>query len=148
MILPDVNLLLYAMFDATPEHRQASRAWETMLNAREDVALVGPVIFGFLRIATSARVYAQPMSVEEAVAHVETWLQRPCVRVLVPGQRHLEIAFELLRVSGSGGNLTTDVQLAAFAIENSATICSNDVDFLRFPGVKVVNPLKPLKPHR
>jgi uncharacterized protein len=141
MILPDVNLLLYAVFDATPEHRAAARWWTSVLNGPEEVALVAPALFGFIRIATSPRVYADPLGLEEAVAQVEEWLGRPQVRVLVPGPRYLSLAFGLLRASGAGGNLTTDAQLAAYALENSATLYSNDTDFLRFAGLKVVNPL-------
>ena len=47
----------------------------------------------------------------------------------------------LFRNSGTGSNLTTDIHLAALALELDATIHSNDTDFLRFPGLKVVNPL-------
>lgn len=42
-------------------------------------------------------------------------------RLFTPGPRHLEIAFELLGEAGAGGNLTTDAQIAALAIEYLAT---------------------------
>jgi uncharacterized protein len=44
---------------------------------------------------------------------------------------------------GTGGSLTTDVQLAAHAIENQAELHSNDRDFGRFAGLRWVNPLTP-----
>jgi predicted nucleic acid-binding protein len=47
----------------------------------------------------------------------------------------------LLRQLGAARNLTTDVQLAAHAIENQAQLMSNDTDFERFPGLRWVNPL-------
>ena len=43
-------------------------------------------------------------------------------------------------VSGSR-NLTTDVQLAAFALEHDADMLSNDTDFARFSGLRWRNPL-------
>jgi hypothetical protein len=46
-----------------------------------------------------------------------------------------------LRHLGTGGNLTTDMQLAACAIENQAELHSNDGDFGRFPELRWVNPL-------
>lgn len=46
-----------------------------------------------------------------------------------------------LRDVGTGGNLTTDAQIAGLAVEWGATVCSNDADFGRFPGVKWTNPL-------
>ena len=100
-------------------------------------------LFAFLRISTSRRIFEQPMTVDESVARVQSWLERNEVSLLVPGPRHLEIAFRLLRTLGTGGNLTTDVQLAAHAIENQAQLCSNDLDFGRFAGLRWVNPLAP-----
>jgi predicted nucleic acid-binding protein len=81
------------------------------------------------------------MDVEGALGRVESWLSRPQVRFLQPGPRHLEIAFRLLRVLGAASNLTTDVQLAALAIENQADLHSNDSDFARFPDLRWVDPL-------
>jgi len=72
---------------------------------------------------------------------VSAWLGQPNVSHLVPGARHTEIAFSLLTEVGTGGNLTTDVQLAALALEYDADMHSNDADFARFPGLRWVNPL-------
>jgi toxin-antitoxin system PIN domain toxin len=105
------------------------------------VALLAPVIFGFLRLVTSARLFGRPLSIDQALQHVEAWLAQPQVHLAAPGPRHLEISFGLLRQLGTGGNLTTDVQLAAFAIEHQAELCSADLDFGRFPGLVWVNPL-------
>lgn len=70
-----------------------------------------------------------------------TWLARPQIHFVQPGSRHLEIAFRLLRHFGAGANLTTDAQLAAFAIEHQAERHSNDTDFGRFPQLRRVNPI-------
>ena len=94
-----------------------------------------------MRIATNPRVFEQPLRVEEALESVESWLAQPHVHFLVPGPRHLEIAFQLLRELGAARNLTTDVQLAAHAIENQARLCSNDSNFSRFAGLRWENPL-------
>jgi hypothetical protein len=42
----------------------------------------------------------------------------------------------------TAGNLTTDIHLAALAIERGLVLCSADTDFSRFPGLKWKNPLK------
>ena len=81
------------------------------------------------------------MTIDLAVRHVESWLERPMVQVLNPGPRHAELAFGFLRAEGRGGNLTTDAHLAALAIEVNATIYSADTDFLRFKGLRWKNPL-------
>ena len=142
MIVPDVNVLLYAHLAAFPEHAKARRWWETVLNGDEEVGLGVPAIFGFVRVATSGRVFERPLGVDNALAHVDEWLSRPHVRCAVPGPRHLDIAFGLLRALGTAANLTTDVQLAALAIERQGQLYSNDADFARFPGLRWVNPLR------
>lgn len=141
MIIPDVNLLLYAQITAFPEHARARRWWEEMLNGSREVGLAGPALFGFIRIGTNPRVLNPALGVEEAVGIVESWLQRPNVRYLLPGPRHLDLAFGLLRGLGTAANLTTDVQLAALAMEYQGELHSNDVDFARFSGLRLINPL-------
>jgi toxin-antitoxin system PIN domain toxin len=141
LIIPDINLLLYAHITSFPKHAAARAWWETVINGQREIGLVAPVVFGFIRIGTNPRVFAPPMSVEIAVGHVESWLSRPHVRFLMPGRRHLEVAFGLLRTLGAAASLTTDAQIAAFAIENQAELCSNDTDFARFAGLRWDNPL-------
>lgn len=141
MIIPDVNLMLYAEIDAYPQHAAARSWWEESLSSAARVALPSVSIFGFLRIATSRRIFEEPLTLSAALGRVETWLGRSNVAFLGPGPRHLETAFALLRTLGTGGNLTTDVQLAAYAIENQAELCSNDLDFGRFAGLRWTNPL-------
>lgn len=48
---------------------------------------------------------------------------------------------DLLKATGTAGNLVADAHLAALAIEHGCAIYSADNDFKRFPGVEHVNPL-------
>mgnify|MGYP001575718099 CR=1 FL=1 len=141
MIIPDVNLLVYAHIAAFPEHAKARRWWERALNSDDNVGIALPALFGFLRLTTSPRIFQAPMPVARAIRAIERWQERPNLRLLVPGPRHLEIAFDLVQQLGTAGNLTTDIQLAALAIEHDAELHSNDADFGRFPQVRWVNPL-------
>lgn len=137
----DVNLLLYAVMTGFPQHREARSWFEAALNGPTLIGLTSPAIFGFLRLSTNPRIFESPLSVDVATGYVKGWLGRPNVEHPHPGPRHLEIAFELLTGIGTAGNLTTDVQLATYAIERDAELCSNDADFGRFPTVRWVNPL-------
>jgi uncharacterized protein len=141
VIIPDINLLLYAQVAAFPEHEQARRWWEGLMNGARDVGIAAPALFGFVRLASNPRVLDRPMAVDEAITRVEAWLARPHVHFVQPGPRHLEIAFGLLRHMGSAAQLTTDAQLAALAIEHQGEVHSNDTDFGRFPQLRWVNPL-------
>lgn len=141
MMVPDINLLVYAHDTRAALHAPAREWWEKSLSGEEAVGIASPVIFGFLRLTTSPRVFAKPLPVGEALGHVRAWLAQPQAQVLQPGPRHLEIAFRLIEGLGVAANLTTDAQLAALAIEYQATLCSSDCDFARFPGLRWVNPL-------
>lgn len=141
MIILDVNLLLYAVIGGFPQHRATHDWFEATLNGQAQVGLPGPAIFGFLRISTNPRVLESPLPVDAAIGYVRGWVDRPNVEFLRPGPLHLDIAFDLLTGIGTAGNLTTDVQLAAYAIELDAELCSNDTDFGRFPQLRWVNPL-------
>ncbi len=143
MIVPDINLLLYAEIDAYPTHRAARTWWEELLSGDRAVGIAPPCLFGFLRISTNRRVFEDPLPVDDAIARARRWLAQPNVTLLVPGREHLDLAFRLLRQAGTGGNLTTDVQIAAHAIEHGGEVHSNDADFARFEGLRWVNPLKP-----
>jgi toxin-antitoxin system PIN domain toxin len=141
VIVPDVNLLLYAVVSGFPQHKRAHEWWQETINSTVEIGLTSPAIFGFIRIATNPRVLSPPLTVEVATGYVSAWLGQPNVSHLVPGPRHIEIAFGLLDGVGTGGNLTTDVQLAALAFEHDADMYSNDTDFARFPGLRWINPL-------
>jgi uncharacterized protein len=143
VIVPDVNLLLYAEIDAYPTHHAARAWWEELLNGERSVGVAPVCLFGFLRLSTSRRVFESPLPIDDAIARTQSWLAQPNVTCLVPGTHHLEIAFRLLKTMGTAGNLTTDVQIAAHALEHGGEVHSNDADFGRFEGLRWVNPLRP-----
>ena len=74
---------------------------------------------------------------------VDGWLAQPCVTVVHPTSRHAPVLRQLLEPLGTAGNLTTDAHLAALAIEHGAELCSTDMDFSRFVGLRWTNPLEP-----
>jgi toxin-antitoxin system PIN domain toxin len=141
MIVPELNLLIYAYDSTSPSHEAARTWWIQCLSGTESVGISWLVALGFVRLWTSPRVFQNPMTVDVASAHVESWLRCPVVRVLNPGPRHAELVFGYLRTEGKGGNLTTDAHLAALAVESNATVHTADTDFLRFRGLKWINPL-------
>lgn len=141
MILPDLNLVVYAHnFDA-PDHAASRAWWEGLLNGTEPVAIPWVVAVGFIRLMTHRAVLITPMLSTVAVAHVRSWFAQPNVQVLDPGAQHLDILGRLLSAAGTAGNLTTDAHLAALAIEHQCELHSNDTDFTRFPGLRWRNPL-------
>jgi len=140
VIVPDANLLLYAYNQDSPFHERAARWWRACLSGSEAVGLAPAVALGFVRLGTQARVFQAPLTVGEAAEVVRSWLARPMVRVLEGDRGSVERALGLLEACGTAGNLVTDAQLAALALEHRAVIHSADADFSRFAGVRWRNP--------
>ena len=98
-------------------------------------------LWAFVRIASSPRVFSDPLSPKEAHAAIASWLEQPNAGVLEPGERHLALLGDLLEEGQASGGLAMDAALAAIAVEHGATLCSTDRDFTRFPGLDWRNPI-------
>jgi len=140
MLIPDVNLLLYATNRRSPSHSDSQKWWHNVLNGSIQVGLCAPVLFAYVRMATNPRIFTHPISVEQAFAYVENWMDHTIVQWLEPDHSHLTRVKTLLLEAGTGGNLVTDAQIAAYGLQYNATICSADFHFSRFQ-VKWHNPL-------
>lgn len=142
MLIPDINILVYA-YDADAVHHEAARAWwENSLSGPRPVGMPWVVALGFIRIMTHRRVLRNPMNSPDCLKAVQLWLDHPRVQIVTPGEQHAALLFGFLTHLGTAGNLTTDAHLAALAIEYQAELVSNDADFARFPGLRWFNPLK------
>lgn len=141
MIVPDLNLLIYAVHRESPRH-EAAREWlERLLGGDEPVGLPWAVMLGFIRLTTNSRVFSSPLSVDVALGLAESWQSRRVVRMIDPGDDHWRILRTLLADSGSAGNLTSDAHIAALCVERGATLHTADADFGRFAGLRWTNPL-------
>jgi len=139
LILVDANILLYAEDSLSAHHQQARSWWDEQLSGRSPVCLSWVVLAAFIRIGTNPRVFAHPLSLKQALARVQSWLDQPCTRVVQPTERHW-IVFQQMLTSGQAvGNLVTDAHLAALAVEHGCELCSTDADFARFPKLKWKN---------
>jgi uncharacterized protein len=141
MILPDVNLLLFAINSDCPDHAKALAWWKRILVGNELIGLLPAVSFAFVRLSTNRKVFPEPLSVDEAFGYLENWLQFPNVSWVEMEAGDLQVAKRLLQAAGTGANLVTDAQIAAVALRLKAKVQTADADFGRFPGVKWSNPL-------
>jgi len=142
MVVPDVNLLVYAYNSSSEHHLEARRWFEHLLNSGIPVGIPMVSALGFIRIMTDLRIMTRPMNPLKAVENVQSWLDVPGVRLLNPGSRHLGILKDLISPLGAAGRLTTDLHIAALAMEVHGEVHSNDRDFERFPDLRLHNPLK------
>jgi toxin-antitoxin system PIN domain toxin len=141
--LVDTNLLLYATFEDAPEHTLARRWLTEQLEESEPaVVLCWPVLYAFLRLITSARVFGRhAVGVRDAWAVAGAYLDHPAVRVVSAGAGHAAIAGELAETPGLRSEDVPDIEVAALAIEHGLVLASHDHGFRRFSRLRVVDPL-------
>ena len=131
MILVDANLLLHAE-DSLSEHHQAARTWwDEQLSGSAPVCLCWPVLIAFVRIGTNIRLHQRPLTIQEAIERVQSWLDQPCVRVIYTSEEHWLIFQRILRSGNAVGNLVSDAHVAALAIEHNCVLQTTDADFAR-----------------
>lgn len=142
MVLPDVNVLVYAHRQETVSHA-ACREWlEGVINGDEAYAVSDLVLSGFVRVVTHPKVFKHPSNIKDALAFAQQVRDQPnCVHV-EPGPRHWDLFSRLCRETGVKGNLVPDAYLAAIAIEAGCEWISTDHDFSRFKGLRWRNPLE------
>lgn len=142
MILPDVNVLVYAFRADAPDHDRY-RAWlEEALGGQESFGLSELVLSGFVRVVTHPRVFAHPTKVDRALHATRIWRDLPNCVPVHPRARHWEIFESLCQGGSCKGNLVADAYLAALAIESGCEWITTDRDFSRFPGLKWRHPLR------
>lgn len=141
MVLPDVNVLLYAVDSLSPRHAPCRDWLNEALNVEEPIGWTWNVLLGFIRIGTNAKVLTTPLTIAEAFGYLEEWLAQPPSRIVEPSVQHAVVLRGLLEAVGIGGNSISDAHLAALAIEQNGTVCSCDADFARFPGLSWFNPV-------
>jgi len=141
VVLPDVNVLVYAhREDAT--HHAACRAWvETVINGDESFGLSDLVLSGFVRVVTHPKVFTRPSSLADALEFTEQLRGRPNCLPVAPGRRHWGIFQTLCVEAGAKGNLVPDAFLAAMAIEAGCEWITTDRDFSRFKGLRWRHPV-------
>ncbi|MBW2442558.1 MAG: type II toxin-antitoxin system VapC family toxin [Deltaproteobacteria bacterium] len=142
MILVDANILLYAEDSLSSFHQKAREWWDGQLSGTGPVCLCWTVLSAFIRIGTNPRVFESPLSIEQSLDRIQSWIDQPCTRIIRPTERHWTIFQQVLKDGQAVANLVTDAHIAALALEHGCTVASTDADFARFSKLKWINPLK------
>ena len=140
MILPDVNVLLYAFRADTTHHVPALKWVEDLVNGQEAYGMSPQVLASVVRLSTHPRVFASPSRLDDALAFARVLMEQPHCTAVVPGARHWGIFEEQSRRAGASGNLVQDAWYAALAIEAGCEWVTTDGDFARFPGLRWSRP--------
>ena len=143
MILPDVNVLIYAFRRDVPQH-SVCRPWL-------DGVVLGDARFGIsrlalgaiVRITTNPNFHPEPSTLQDAFGFCEDLLGQPHCQVIEPGERHWDIFQRLCIETNTRGPRITDAWFAALAIEWGCEWITLDCDFARFPELRYRAPTVP-----
>jgi len=142
MLLPDVNVLIYAHRAESPEHDRYAAWLRSLAQGHEPFAMSGLVLSGVLRVVTHPKIFRTPTPLETAIAFVDAIQRRPNCLMLAPGPRHWSIFASLCRDAQATGKLVADAYHAALAIEHGCQLVTTDGDFGRFKGLRFKHPLR------
>lgn len=143
MTLVDTNLLIYATFADVAEHGR-TRAWlqNRLAEGEGMIVLCWPVIYAFLRLVTSPRVFGpHVLTVRRGWAVADAYLRQPGTTLVAAGRGHRAIAAELIETPGLRSDDVPDVEIAALAIEHGLVLATHDHGFRRFSRLRMVDPL-------
>ena len=132
MLMPDVNVLVYAHRGDEARHEAYARWLESVIDGAEPFALSVLVAVGFVRIVTHPRIYEDPTPLSVALAVIEQMAAHPRCRLAMPAGTHLDDVARLCRATGATGKLVADAQHAALAISEGSVWVTRDGDFASF----------------
>ena len=141
MLLPDVNVLVYAHREDAPDHARYRDWLQALVSGDEAYGMADVVLSGFVRVVTHPRVFSPPSALDAALDFVGVLRDQPTCVPVVPGKRHWDLFTALCRRASVRGHLVPDAYLAALAIESGSDWITTDRDYARFPGLRWRHPL-------
>jgi toxin-antitoxin system PIN domain toxin len=136
MILPDVNVLIYAFRQDVAQHA-ICRPWINAIVESEAPFGLSPLtLSAVVRITTNPRAFRTPSTIREAFGFCDDLLGQPHSQIVEPAERHWDIFQQLCMETDTGGSRVTDAWFAALAIESGCEWITLDRDYARFPGLK------------
>jgi toxin-antitoxin system PIN domain toxin len=132
MLMPDVNVLIYAHRADESVHEPYRKWVEALVDRPEPFAVSVLVAVAFVRIVTNGKIYSPPTPLNAALATVDVLASHPRCRLIGPTEEHWQRVSSLCRQTRATAKLVADAQHAAVAIENGCTWVTRDGDFRRF----------------
>jgi len=139
----DTNILVYAADEDSSFHGRCHGLIEEWRRQAPAWYVTWGILYEFLRVITHARVFRRPWSVTAAWSFIEAVLKSPSLGILVPTERHADVAADVIKKLPSlSGNLLYDAQTAILMREHGIKrIYTRDTDFHRFPFLEPVDPI-------
>jgi uncharacterized protein len=142
VILPDVNVLVYAYRREPPDHERYATWLAGLVGGADDLALTDVVLTGVVRIVTHPRIVADPAPMTEALAFVGALRRARRARWLAPTTAAWDRLDTLARTDPMvRANLVPDAWLASLAIAHGARLATADRGMARFDGLDWFTPI-------
>jgi len=136
MILPDVNVLIYAFRSEVPQHPRCRQWLQGVVDGDARFGISPLALGAVVRVTTNRRVYPIPSSFDDVFGFCDYLLGQPLCQLVEPGDRHWEIFRRLCIDTNTRGPTVTDAWYAALAIEWGCEWITLDRDYARFPGLR------------
>lgn len=142
MLLPDVNVLVYAHRAEAPEHARYADWLRSLALGDEPFGLSELGCSAFVRIVTNPKIWDAPTEIADALAFVARLRERSNARPLTHGGESWKIFAKLCEAARARGKLVADAYHAALAIEHGCELVTADADFARFAALRFRHPLR------
>ncbi len=143
MILPDVNVLIFAFRSDLQQHALCRPWLEGVVKGDARYGMAPLALSALVRITTNPRIFKVPSPLEEAFGFCGDLIAQPHCQLVEPGERHWGIFERLCMETEIKGPAVSDAWFAALAIEWGCEWITFDRDFARFPGLKWQVPTVP-----
>lgn len=141
MILPDVNVLVYAYRREAPNHSTYASWLSAVVAGQDELALADHGLTGFLRIVTNPRIFAVPAPTSDALRFVDRLRAAARGRPLAATSATWAVlGVHVSQDAGIRGNLVPDAYLAALAVSHGCRLATSDRGFARFPNLNFFDP--------
>jgi toxin-antitoxin system PIN domain toxin len=140
VILPDVNVLIYA-FRADLREHAVCRPWLLDITSGDAGFGISPLVLSaVVRITTDPRIFRVPSTPDDVFRFCDYLIRHPNCHAVEPGERHWGMFRRLCNETDTRGSRVTDAWFAALAIEWGCEWITYDRDYARFAGLKWSRP--------
>ena len=141
MILPDVNVLVYAFRREAGQHEAYASWLAGVVDGADELALHDASLSGFVRIVTSPRFLEDPAPTRAALDFVDRLRGAARARWVPAGHQAWQRLGSLVGGdSGIRGNRVPEAHLAGVALAHGCRLATADRGFARYPGLRWFDP--------
>lgn len=138
----DANILIYETNVDAPEHEAAREALAGAWNGSERIVLFAPAVLAYLRKVTHRTLPSRPVSVRQALESIDQVLALNHVTFESDTSDGWSMLREVALRHDTSRSLVHDAHIVALMHQHGvATIWTHDVDFRRFDGIRVYDPV-------